>query len=73
MARYTQELSVIFFISLCFAVVAMIAYFIFSLMKKRKIPVITVVVFMIVAIILAIVIAAVLLAGNNHPSFAPTY
>ena len=38
MARYTQELSVIFFILICVAVVAMIAYFIFSLMKKRKIP-----------------------------------
>ena len=44
MARYTQELSVIFFILICVTVVAMIAYFIFSLMKKRKIPAIAVVV-----------------------------
>lgn len=73
MARHTQELSVIFFVLLCVAVFALIAYFIFSLMKKRKIPAIAVVVFVIVAVILAIVFGGMLLVGNNHPSFAPTY
>ena len=73
MARYTQELSVIFFILLCLAVTAMIGYFIFSAIRRRKVQAIAVVVFVLVAVILGIVIFTILLAGNNHPSFAHTY
>ena len=73
MARYTQELSVIFFILLCLSVATMIGYFIFSAIRRRKVPAIAVVVFVLVAVILGIAIFTMLLAGNNHPSFAPTY
>ena len=48
-------------------------YFIFSAIRRRKVPAIAVVVFVLVAVILGIAIYTILLAGNNHPSFAPTY
>lgn len=73
MARYTQEISVIISVLICIAAIALISYFIYSLVKKRKMPAIVIVLMIIVAIILAIVIASTLLAGNNHPAFAPTY
>lgn len=71
MWRYTQEISIIIFVLLCIAVLALIALVVSRAIKHKKTPVVLYILLAVFVVILGCVIFAIVVAGNPHPIAPP--
>ena len=71
MWRCTQEISIVVFVLLCVAVLALLALVISRVVKHKKTPVILYILLAVFVVALGCVIFSTVAAGNPHPIAPP--